>query len=98
MRPLVALLLLVTVTAAAPVPKAVKKKSDDATDLVGTWRAANGTRDENFRFTEDGKMAAWSGKGGDGGSFPYSWTIDTTADPKRMNWGDTATPPRPGPA
>ncbi len=95
MRPLVSLLLLVTVTAAAPVPKAVKKKTDDATDLVGTWRAVNGARDESFQFTADGKMSAWSGKGGGGGSFPYTWTIDPTADPKTMNWGNAGTPSRP---
>ncbi len=95
MRLLLALALFAGMTTAAPVPKAVKKKTDDATDLVGTWRAVPGARDESFQFTADGKMAAWSGKGGHGGSFPYTWTIDPTTAPKTMNWGDASTPPRP---
>ncbi len=91
MRTLLAVVLVAALAPAAPVPKALKPKTDDKTALVGVWRPAPGTRDESFRFTEDGRMQAWSGQARDGGtSFPFSWSIDPTTDPKQMTWGDAA--------
>lgn len=93
MRTLLAVALLVGLAPAAPVPKGLKKKVNDAEAIVGIWMHSSGTRDENFEFTPDGKMRAWMGNGGPGGTtFGYSWTLDPTATPKRMTWGGANDP------
>jgi uncharacterized protein (TIGR03067 family) len=92
MRTLLAVALLAALAPAAPVPKALKKKVDDTSAIVGTWRPAPGTRGESFRFTADGGMQAWTGGAGGGESFPYTWVIDPTTDPKRMTWGSSSNP------
>lgn len=86
MRPLVALLLLVGLATAAPVPKVVKKKTDDAELLLGYWKPV-GDRSEGFEFAADGVMKAYGSRDRQGGGVPYKWSIDPTASPKRMTWG-----------
>lgn len=91
MRTLLAVVLLTALAPAAPVPKALKPKTDDKSALVGIWRPAPNTRDESFQFTDDGKMRAWSGRGDPGNTrYDYTWSIDPSADPKRMTWGDAS--------
>lgn len=83
MRPLLAIMFLVGVAVAAPVPKAVKKNQDAAL-IVGRWKPADGT--ENwYEFKDDGTMKVW-GFGGEKQAVPYRWTLDPTASPKRMTW------------
>ncbi len=92
MRPLVALVLLAGLATAAPVPKAVKKQ-DDKTALIGTWlvtdltvNGKNNTVSYNtFTFDTEGKVTLRHQKGEPGGS-GWTWTIDDTASPRRMQW------------
>jgi hypothetical protein len=81
MRPLLAALLFAGFVAAAPVPKAVKKK-DDKELIVGTWKPANkGTC--WYQFNADGTMQTWHGQG-KGSPLDWTWTLDPNAAPKRM--------------
>jgi uncharacterized protein (TIGR03067 family) len=86
MRPLVALLLLTGFAPAAPVPKAVKAKANDAELLLGYWKPV-GDRAEGFEFAPDGVMKAHGSRERQGDGVPYKWSIDPTASPKRMSWG-----------
>jgi uncharacterized protein (TIGR03067 family) len=86
MRPLLALALLVSLASAAPVPKAVKKQND-AEQIVGSWKPVEGQTDW-FEFTADGKMLTWDTGGSAGTGPPFTYTLDTTTDPKSMTWGD----------
>ena len=98
MRPflfgLVTLLAVAALAPAAPVPKGVKKKVNDAERLVGTWKPVEG-RTEWFEFTADGGMKAWTTGGSAKSGVPYTWTVAPDAEPKRMTWGDTSADRRP---
>lgn len=93
MRQLVLIALLAGWAVAAPVPKAVRKKTDDADLLVGTWKPVEG-RNEWFEFTPDGKMKAWNTGGSAATGLTYTWTIDPTTDPKSMTLGNTVKQPQ----
>ena len=77
--------------AAAPVPKDFKKV-DDATALVGTWKAhrltLHGKDDANihthtFGFDAGGKCHTLYGAGQ---RSDWTFTLDPKATPKRMTW------------
>ena len=89
MRPLLAVLLLSALAHAAPVPKSVKKKQDDATALVGTWKvlALDGQKNVNihthtFIFEAEGGVKTEFR----GGTSDASWSIDPTTTPKTLHW------------
>ena len=89
MRPLLALLLLVAVASAAPVPKAIKKK-DDASLIVGTWKvtALNGQNNGTFHThtfvfdAEGGVRTVYSGDQ----TTDWTWALVAGDAPKRMRW------------
>lgn len=90
MRPLVLLTLLAGTTAAAPVPKAVKK-ADDKTALVGTWRVTAETLNgRNERVTDDTFMFDAEGiltirpKNPDMYKPHWTFKLDSEASPRRM--------------
>jgi hypothetical protein len=84
-RPLLAVALLAFVSPAAPVPKGMKAKKDDATHIVGLWLSAN-PNTYSFRYNDDGTMKVWNGPQGEAGGVAYKWTLDATPSPKRMTW------------
>jgi uncharacterized protein (TIGR03067 family) len=93
MRPLVALALIVGLSPAAPVPKALKTK-DDTGQLVGAW-IANPTDGRGqpqsaytFTFDADGTVRSVTGKS----SSEWTWTADPTKTPKRMRWVNKENP------
>ncbi len=86
MRPLLAVALLAFVSPAAPVPKGMKAKKDDASQIVGLWLATTNANTHSFRYNDDGTMKVWNGPQGEAGGVPYKWTLDATASPKRMTW------------
>ncbi len=89
MRPLLAVLLLAVLTPAAPVPKGMKAKKDDAVLIVGTWSGSiqNGQPPPAdscvFTFDADGNVNL---KSGPGNGSEWTWTLDPTETPKRMRW------------
>lgn len=88
MRRLLALLLLVGIAPAAPVPKA-PKKVDDKTALVGTWKVtllngkAENLHTHTYTFDADGGVRTLYGENG---RSDWSWTIEPDETPKRMKW------------
>lgn len=82
MRPLLA--LLVGLAAAAPVPKAVKKK-DVAAQLVGRWKP-NGKGTCWFEFRDDGTLKTWHTHNGNTDSaLDWTWAIDPDeSTPRRI--------------
>lgn len=82
MRPLLAVVLTVSLAPAAPVPKAVKKKADKEL-LVATWKPANkGTC--WFQFSADGTLKTWHDPNAHS-PLDWTWAIeDTERLPKRM--------------
>ncbi len=83
MRPLIALILLVSLAPAAPVPKSIKAK-DEFGPLVGTWKPV-GTSRTSFEFRPDGTMRCWT-EGNERSGATYSWTVQPGCSPKRMTW------------
>ncbi len=94
MRFPLALLLLAGTAVAAPVPKDFKRV-DDATALVGTWKAHRLTmhgkddaviQTHTFGFDADGKCHTLFGQGQ---RSDWTFTLDAKATPKRMKWTNT---------
>ncbi len=81
MRPLLAVVLLAGFATAAPVPKAIKKKQDDATQLVGTWKpTAKGSA--WFRFDAEGKVKTWYDT--PGSEMIWTYTADAKGAANRL--------------
>lgn len=81
MRTTLLVLLAVTSSTAAPVPKGVKKK-DDAALIVGTWKPTDkGTC--HCEFKADGTMRTWHVPEV-GPPIDWTYTLDPTTTPKRM--------------
>lgn len=89
MRPLVAVIVLVSASPAAPVPKSLKK-ADDATLIVGTWQPVKG-QDGWMEFSADGGVKAWNTGETAATGLAYTWAIDPTASPKRLTFSSPAT-------
>jgi uncharacterized protein (TIGR03067 family) len=83
MRPLVALGLLVSLTPAAPVPKALKKQ-DDRQLILGRWKPVVG-QTQWYQFNADGTLSTWYNPG-ESPDPQYTVTLDPTASPKRITW------------
>lgn len=83
--------ILATAVSAAPVPKAVKKQ-DDKSALVGTWKVSAVTINQTsssldthtFIFDADGGVRTLFGNKNN--SSDWTWTIDTTTNPRTMRW------------
>jgi uncharacterized protein (TIGR03067 family) len=92
MRPLIALTLFACLSPAAPVPKALKKKADDATLIVGRWKVHtlsvsgrnSNAPDSTFAFDRDGQVRIIEG-GRDNGNF-WNWSLDPDGNPPGMRW------------
>ncbi len=82
MRTTLLVLLAVTSSTAAPVPKGVKKR-DDAALLVGTWKPTD--KDSAwFRFAADGTLKTWHGDSDKpSGEMNWTWAIDPEPTPPR---------------
>lgn len=83
MRSLLALLLLVGLAPAAPVPKELTKPKTPS--HVGVWKPVGGS--EWFEFDAEGGMKAWTTNGANNPVL-YTYTLDPEPDgpPWRMIW------------
>ncbi len=84
MRPLLAVVLVAALAPAAPVPKALKKASDQQL-IVGRWKPREG-HTQWYQFNDDGTLRTWYGADDPGGGNQYRWALDPTASPKRITW------------
>ena len=91
MRHLFALLLLVGLASAAPVPKTLKK-ADDKTLVMGKWRTTSESgktgKDiwtHTYHFDDTGHLQQWFGPTD---SSNWDWAVDPDQSPKRMTWVD----------
>ena len=91
MRSALVLLATTATLTAAPVPKDFKK-TDDKVALVGLWKVnrltINGRADQNlhthtFGFDAEGNCHTLFGQNA---RSDWTFTLDPTASPKRMNW------------
>ncbi len=90
MRTFVALAVLAGLAAAAPVPKALKKKN--TSDIVGTWKPDKGS--EWFQFDAEGNMTAWTNGGNAVTGAKYTYALDADPDVRewRMTWNSKGQP------
>jgi uncharacterized protein (TIGR03067 family) len=84
MRHLLAVVLIAAFAAAAPVPKAVKKR-DDQDLILGRWKPVEG-QTQWYQFNADGTLSTWYNPAGPPATPQYRFVLDPTASPKRITW------------